>query len=152
MAIKKQKNSDLDLNVNYRNVFDACGFGIIILDEFSRLLYWNSWVSKHSNCTLTSNLGEHIEIIFPILEQTRLLNSIDDALHYRLPSTMSHKLNPQPLPLFKGKDSALEHNIKVVPLKHTDNTFHCMIEISDVSASVKRENRLRDILKKNLSS
>jgi len=149
MPINKQKNSDLGLNVNYRNAFDACGFGIIILDEYSRLLYWNNWVSKHSNYSLESNIGEHLEIIFPILDKTRLLNSIDDALHYHLPSTISHKLNPQPLPLFKSKDCALEHNIKVIPLKHTDDIFHCMIEISDVSASVKRENRLRNILQKN---
>jgi len=149
MPINKQK--DLDLDINYRNVFDACGFGIIILDQYSRLLYWNNWVSKYSNYSLEKYIGEHIEIIFPILDQTRLLNSIDDALHYRLPSTISHKLNPQPLPLFKSKDCALEHSIRVVPLKHTDNVFHCMIEISDVSASVKRENRLRNILKKSIA-
>jgi len=148
MPIKPLKSSDFDLNNLDSELLNSCGFGIIILDEFSRLLYWNNWISKHTNLSLQDNASEHLEIVLPILQKTRLLNAIDDALHYRLPSSLSHKLNPQTLPLFKSCGTPLEHSIKVIPLKKPNDTFHCLIEVADISASIKREKQLRDVSKK----
>ncbi|MEW4983950.1 MAG: EAL domain-containing protein [Cycloclasticus sp.] len=127
------------------DILDTCSFGIIILDNYSRLIHWNNWVSKHSGLTLNDKKGEYFELIFPILTKTRLLNAIDDALNYRLPSTLSHKLSPHSLPLHNRQGKQVAHNIKIIPLKQPQDTYHCLIEITDVSAVVKRENQLHDI-------
>lgn len=145
MATNKRKIPDVDLSDIQTEVFDACGFGIIILDEYSRLLYWNNWLSKHSGLSLEDTKGEFLELIFPILDRARLLNAIDDALHYQLPATLSHKLNHQPFPLKNSKGNAIAHNIKVLPVKKPNEKYHCLIEITDISATLKREKQLRDI-------
>ena len=141
----KRTVPEVDLSDIQTDVFDACGFGIIILDEYSRLLHWNSWVSKHTGFALAEKKGEYLELIFPILDRARLLNAIDDALHYQLPSTLSHKLNKQPFPLITSKGVGIAHNIKVIPIKKPGDISHCLIEITDISAAVKREKQLRDI-------
>jgi len=127
------------------DIFDACGFGIIIIDESSKLLYWNNWLSKKSHVSLDRAKGKPLEKIFPILDKTRLLQAIKDALEHHLPSTLSYKLNKQILPLSLRNGKNIEHNIKLSPLKKSDGSYQCLIEITDISAAVKRENQLRDI-------
>lgn len=144
-SIKQLTAAKSDMTVRPNDILDVCGFGIIILDEYSRLVYWNKWISKHCSLTLEDNIGEFFEIIFPVLNQIRLLNAIDDALHYHLPSALSHKLNPSPLSFVNSKGALIEHNTRITPLEKPDGTIHCLIEINDVSAIIKREKQLRVI-------
>jgi len=145
MYLKENIRSETDIASSQPDILDSCSFGIIILDSYSRLVHWNNWVSKHCGLALKDKKGEHLELIFPILAKTRLLNAIDDSLNYRLPSTLSHKLNPHSLPFHDSQGKEIAHNIKIIPLKQSKDTYHCLIEITDISAVVKRENQLREI-------
>jgi len=140
----KRANSS-SLQRDQSDIFNACGFGIIVIDEFSHLLYWNHWVSKHSQHSLESSKGKSLETIFPILDKTRLLQAIRDAIEHQLPSTLSHKLNKNVFPLSFRNGKDIEHNIKLFPLKKDHAVHHCLIEITDISAAVKREKQLRDV-------
>jgi len=140
---KHSINNDSSHQLN--DIFNACGFGIIIIDESSKILYWNKWVSKNSHVSLDDVKGQRLEEIFPILGKTRLLQAIKDALEHHLPSTLSYKLNRQMLPLSSRNGKNIEHNIKLSPLKKTDLSYHCLVEITDISAAIKRENQLREI-------
>lgn len=133
------------LDNSQTDIFNACGFGIIVLDEFSRVLYWNNWVSKHTQLSLDNSKGKQLDETFSILIHARLLQAVTDALEHHLPSTLSHKLNNRMLPLNNKGGKDVEHNIKVFPLKKTKKIYHCLIEITDISAAVKREKQLREI-------
>lgn len=128
-----------------KEILSACGLGIIILDEYLRVIHWNSWIDKHTGIPLDSAKGEFFEVLFSFTEHARIQNAINDALYNRLPSTLSYRLNGNILPLKTASGEVLSHNVRVTPISYGDDKTYCLLEITNISSSLRRETQLRDI-------
>lgn len=141
----RQNFPTISPDVIQKEILSACGLGIIILDEYLRVIHWNSWVDKHTGIPLDKARGEFFEVLFSFTEHARIQNSINDALYNRLPSTLSFRLNGNILPLTMVSGQPLSHNVRVAPISYGDDKTYCLLEITDISSSIKREKQLKDI-------
>lgn len=129
---------------------NAMQLGVAILDRHGRILLWNEWLERHSGIPALQALGETIPGLFPALRDSRFADAIAYAGKNRLPSILSPALHRSPLPLFLSKSDEMENHriqqlIHIIPLA-ADNQEPCiLIQISDVTTSINRENQLRKL-------
>jgi diguanylate cyclase (GGDEF)-like protein len=124
--------------------------GVLIVDEQLRICFINQWLQR----VLRSQSAWRAEIplleLLPELEGSRLLRAINQALQSGLPAVLSPSLNTQPLPLFhpqsNGHDAEepqpMAHSLQVIPLRQ-DGLHHCLVAVTDLSASMRRETLLK---------
>lgn len=140
-----------DLNFhNLLTIISKSGIGILILNYSRQIILTNQWFQRYSNLNEETTFGRSFFEIFPDLENTRLDYSIDLCLEGKQYSIITHSLNPHPFPLYENAKKR-EENIRIfqylhvipIPVHDSDKTI-CMIQISDVSQQVIRENMLRE--------
>ena len=129
-------------------VVNAMSLGLILLDAQRSVLLWNNWMRQRSSVVVDNPVGAGIEAVFADGLPNALGIAIDNALKYGLPSLLSNALHGAILPLFdykKGSDlpERIQQSIHVLPLKGEGGERYCVLQISDVSASVVRERKLR---------
>ncbi len=133
----RDESSALDL-------IDRLEIGIILLDGEGRVLYWNSWLAERSGVMSHQAAGRTLEGLFPGQVTKRLLVAVEDACQRRRTSVLTPSLNRPPLPLYSvlvdGNRELLEQLIQVKPFGEAG----CLIQVSDVTNSVRRERHLRD--------
>jgi diguanylate cyclase (GGDEF)-like protein len=122
--------------------------GVLVVDSELRVNFINHWLQQ----ALHSATAWHADIplleLLPELADSRLLQAINQALQNGLPAVLSPSLNPQSLPLFspamdtEDEPQALAHALQVIPLRQ-DGLQHCLIAVSDLSSSMRRENLLK---------
>jgi diguanylate cyclase (GGDEF)-like protein len=122
--------------------------GVLVVDSQLRVSFINHWLEQ----ALHSATAWHADIPLlewlPELADSRLLRAINQALQNGLPAVLSPSLNPYPLPLFsptahaEDEPAAMAHALQIIPLRQ-DGLQHCLIAISDVSNSMRRENLLK---------
>lgn len=132
------------------DALDHTDNGMIIISNKWEVLFWNQWMEYYSEIPRANALGQRFDDIFSSLLTKRLRNSIEQSLKLGRSSLLSEKLNKSPLPLFRTRADKLagkrmNQMITVKPLPLSDKTFHCLINISDVSKSVQREEVLQEI-------
>lgn len=135
--------------------FDLCSsvlrvvnLGAIVLDASMNIVVWNQWMERYSSIREADALGKSLGELFPELKTGRLPGAIQNALVNRLPSLLSHTLNKSPLPLYvTPKDvqeqQRMQQAIQVIPITAPGMPVHCLIQVTDVSLAVNRENILR---------
>lgn len=123
-------------------VFDFCEFGLIVLNAEGRVVNWNSWIERSSNISRNQAQGKTLESIFPSIANSSLLRALEIALSAKMSSFISHSLNRSPLPLTDFQDKKILHNIVVKPIHSHGLEDLCLIQITDISAAVKREHQL----------
>ncbi len=74
--------------------------GIVIIDSFGLVWFWNRWLEEKSGLTAEAAAGKPFLKLFPELNNSRLASAIDAALKHGLTSLLSQSLNKAPLPLF----------------------------------------------------
>jgi diguanylate cyclase (GGDEF)-like protein len=124
--------------------------GVLIVDSELRINFINHWLEQvlRSNRTLQVNMPL-LELI-PELAGSRLLRAIQQALQSGLPTVLSPSLNPHPLPLLGQAQDSLDddepqpmaHALQIIPLRQ-EGLRHCLIVVSDLSASMRRETLLK---------
>ena len=124
-----------------------CNVGILIVDETLTVRFCNDWLSTAAQKDNNEILGHNINDIFSEKLSNRFLRAANGALQGKT-SVLSQKLNKSPLPLYITKDinkpeRMLELTI-MTPLQLDSGEFYCMIQIFDVSESVRKENALQD--------
>jgi len=132
-------------------VLNALNIGIIEIDESRRVCFWNNWVAAKSGIPPESAVGRRLTEIFPGLAKTVLDEAIESAIASGLPSVLSHNLHRRLLPLQGGggsREEPLDHFITVQPLQGTAQRS-CVIQIVDVTATVRREKRLSEMARYN---
>ena len=87
-------------------------------------------------------LGQNLLALFPDLVKTRLPAVIEDSLKVGSSSILTHTLNKL-LPLRNDDGTDLLHNVIVRPVA-SGRSVNCLLQITDVTASVTRERILRD--------
>jgi diguanylate cyclase (GGDEF)-like protein/PAS domain S-box-containing protein len=132
-----------------QGVIDAIDVGTLVLDADQRIVLWNRWMARHSGVFVAETLERGFFDLFPEQRDKRLESAIGQALRNNLPSLLSQTLNRWPLPLYANKAAAekgerMQQQITVTPLNLPGNERYCMIQVSDVTAAVQRENLLRE--------
>lgn len=124
--------------------------GMIILSNKWEVMFWNQWMEQYADISREFALGQRFDDIFSTLLTVRLKNSIEQCLKLGRSSLLSEKLNKSPLPLYRNRADKLSGKrmnqmITVKPLPLKDNQFYCLLNISDVTKSVQREEVLQEI-------
>lgn len=122
--------------------------GVLLVDSELRVSFINHWLQRALRTSVP--LCDDIALLelLPELAGSRLLRAINQALQNGLPAVLSPSLNPHPLPLFSpashpgDEPQAMAHALQVIPLRQ-DGLQHCLIAVSDLSTSVRRENLLK---------
>lgn len=129
-----------------RQLIDHLQTGVILLDRQGRIQVWNTWMTRHSRLTFDEVTGQRFDEAFPQIAGTRLQDAIEQALHFKLSSMLAPGLNVAVLPLYHQPDDRrlsrrMQQLVYVTPMRHT--RYACLLQIQDMTATVRRERRLR---------
>lgn len=129
-------------------LIDGLDSGVIVLDGQSRVAVWNAWLAERSGVDAPAALGRRLDDIFPPLAGSHLMAAVARALGNGLPTVMSHNLHPRVLPLAVRQGARVEpveQSVVVRPVRAEDGAAACLIQISDITAAVRRDRHLRDV-------
>ena len=120
--------------------------GLMVLDRDCRLVMWNAWMSKAARVASKDAVGKLLNEVFPTITETRVWKAIQSAVKHGMPALLSHTLNKAQFPLyrpFKQTEEVMRQIIVIKPTRIPGLERHCLIQISDVTPSVVREEMLR---------
>lgn len=144
---------DLLTEKDLKTIVDKSGLGIVIINQQKQIVFVNQWFLRYSFLEQNSLRDRTLFQIFPELKNSRLHKSIDLCLETSQYSILTHSLNPFPFPLYElkkhiEKNTRIYQYIHIIPIQREEqNTRLCMIQITDVSQQVVRENLLREQMK-----
>jgi diguanylate cyclase (GGDEF)-like protein/PAS domain S-box-containing protein len=126
---------------------DSANVGMAIMDCDGKVWFWNRWLEEKSGLSSQSAVGKVFLEMFPDLARSRLASAMEAALKHGLTSMLSHSLNKHPLPLFENlneRDERMRQAIHVTPVECKNRLRFCLIQVNDVSASIRKELLLRE--------
>lgn len=129
-----------------QQLLDGLQAGLVLIDRSGRIIAWNAWMSRHSGLACSAVTGKRLDEIYPDMHLSRLADCIDQAIQSRLSAMLTPGLNPPVLALYQKDrdrkfDQRMQQLIYVTPIRH--NECACMLQIQDMTATVRRERRLR---------
>ncbi|MGE5515243.1 MAG: sensor histidine kinase [Bacteroidota bacterium] len=128
------------------NLIDGLDSGVVGLDADGRVVVWNAWIASHSGIAAEAARGRTLAAIFPDLPDSHLLMAVERALANGLSTVMSHNLHPRVLPLFSHGTEPVEQSVVVRPVVGEGGGRNgCLIQVSDITAAVRRDRHLRDV-------
>lgn len=132
----------------WATIFDAVGFGLILVDARGRVLRWNGWMTRHAGVGNQAAVGQTLAGAFNTALPASFETALGNALRYKLPVVLSNVLHRSPLPLYSeapAGDSAtrMPHAITLTPLLDATIGPCCLIQITDSSRSISREKVLQ---------
>lgn len=128
--------------------------GVVVLDDAGQIVEWNEWMVQRAECAEAQVLGQDFWHCFPESRGGRLQEAVQGALSQGCSAVLSYRLNPHPLPLYaypRSGSEVIPQAIAVRALSVQGQRF-CLIEISDVSAAIAREDKLRERAQQLLDS
>lgn len=136
----------------WADLADALNCGIVLIDEEERIVLWNRWMAERSGIGGTRAVGSTLAGLFPEIARSRVEQAVRTALRSGLATILSHNLHPCPFPLFTvppapgeapQPGSAIAQSTAVRLIRRTGGQRICLVQVSDVTATVVRESRLR---------
>lgn len=134
--------SDMGNDSVCKQIFLSSETGLIVVDSDGCIVNWNPWFSKYSGIDVNEVVSKNLVEVFPVLEKSSIKRAINSSINNGMSSIVSHTLNRKPFPLKLSSGQYLEQHIIVKPITLKNNNRFCLIQITDVSASVNRENQL----------
>lgn len=135
------------IRFSHADVLDSLNLGIIIVDDAGKVLLWNRWIETYSNVSCIQAEGLTLNEIFQEPLDPALLRAIDSVLDYGTSVVLSTALHRWPLPLYDvnhpDNGTRLYQSVTVSSLKTAKGENGCLIQITDSSNSIRRENILR---------
>lgn len=127
-------------------VMDRLETGVVLLDRARRIIFCNRWFEERSGMDARTLIGMPFITIFPETENSRLEQAISHAIDDHLPSLLSAALHGTLLPLHQNEEDRqlsrrMHQMTHVIPID--SNAGGCLIQISDMTASISRERLLR---------
>lgn len=128
---------------------NICDVGIMLLSKERGIVFWNKWLEDASGIENKDILGKSLNEAFSGFENERITQAINDVFSHRLPAIMSPRLHANVFPLTSSKNITaqayvkMEQLITLNPLITETGQVYCIIQITDVSAAISRENTLR---------
>ena len=124
---------------------DAIHIGVIQIEHDRRVVIWNRWIETYSFIPATEAIGRHLDAAFPHPVGIRLDLAIDMALKRRLSSFISPVLGGTALRFYQNRDDRCrDHRMSMLITVSPFGDGGCLIQVTDVTASVLREQVLRD--------
>jgi diguanylate cyclase (GGDEF)-like protein/PAS domain S-box-containing protein len=133
----------------------ALNCGVVLLDMNERIVLWNAWMVERSGIAEAQAVGRTLAELFPHLADTRIVQAVRMALRSGLPTILSHNLHPRPFPLYTAqpggnvrRGAPVEQSTVVRPIRPVERDADatlCLVQVTDVTATVVRENRLREM-------
>ncbi len=115
--------------------------GAILLDKNYQVIGWNFWMQTSSGLTREQAIGQDFFILMGLEKKGRIYLAVEQSLEANLGASLSHALNPYPLPLTRNDEAIAQHlSIKSIQL---EGRSYCFINVLDISGSVKREGILK---------
>jgi PAS domain S-box-containing protein len=130
-------------NESLSALFDALDLGMILLDADRRIIAWNAWLASAAEISAASAFGKRLEDLFPQARLTALTQAVSAALQSGASRLFTHSLHAALLPLHTRAGQPLIHDVTVRPAGSV-RAPRCMIQITDVTVSVRREHVLRE--------
>lgn len=129
-----------------KTLIDLLETGLILVDNELNILLWNPWIARVSGISEHQALSSKLDQVFSEAVDPALLDALQQASEFHLSRRLSHQLHPPLLPLYqKNNGQRLHHSILLQPVKHQGQTA-CLLQISDVSSTVRRELHLRSAM------
>ena len=130
-------------------VLDELALGVIVLNQAREVVLWNRWMEQHSSHMRESVIGYGLFDIFPELSSGRVAQAIQGVLQQGRAAFLSNALNPYPFPIFvseleRVKNERIRQGVSISVVLNDEGERGCLIQITDVTPMVKRENMLRD--------
>lgn len=122
--------------------FGALDIGIIVLDRNRTVTVWNEWIAAASQIGEAAAVGQQLDQLFPDGSLRAVENAVTEALEAGASSILTHSLHPSLFKLRTRAGNPLLHNVSVRPIGPMGD-FRCLIQITDVTSSVLREEVLR---------
>ncbi len=140
------KTIALPAQFDWAQLFDALNIGTILVDSRGCVLHWNAWITKYSNVSSDQALGKPLADAFSEPLPKPFIAAINRAISTKLPVVLSNALHKFPLPLYQlnGSSERISQSIIISPIKNEQAELICLIQVTDSSTSIKREQMLRD--------
>ena len=137
-------------SATWTTIFDAVGFGMVLLDADAHVVLWNGWMTRYSGVSAKDALGQSLVSVFGSGQSASFSAALSNALRYKLPVVLSNVLHRSPLPLYaqlpvQESSIRLPQAITMTPLNLAPWGACCLIQVNDSSQSISRER----ILQKN---
>lgn len=137
-------------------ILDNLCCGVVTLDRRLAITSWNAWLEKYSNIPRSRALNSNLLELFPSLQDSRLLESIKNAIELKLPSGISSTLNATPFPLFHDMGTTsrrpLEQSLFIQPMTEEEKGPVCLIQINDMTSAVARERTLASQMEQRIKA
>lgn len=133
------------MNTIEQTISNVVNFGIVIVNERQKIVFWNEWMARVSGLSSADASGRTLDQIFTGVVDQRIPYAINEAVNFGMSSILSHTLHPTPLPLYPEGNKSLnriKQSVEVIPFTYGDQR-QCLISIHDVTDTVRRENHLR---------
>lgn len=142
------KRETIDIASTWATIFDAVGFGMVLVDADARVLLWNGWLTRHSGVSAQTALAQPLASVFGAGLSGSFVAALNNALHYRLPVVLSNILHRCPMPLYAqwpvdASADRMPHAITMTPLIVSPWGRCCLIQVTDSSRAISREKVLQ---------
>ena len=142
------KLEQFDVDSSWPTIFDAVGFGLVLVDAQANVLLWNGWLARHSGVSAEAALGQPLVEVLGTGLAPSFATALNNALRYRLPVVLSNVLHRCPLPLYpqlpaEAGAERMPHAITLTPLVVGRWGPCCLIQITDSSRAISREKVLQ---------
>lgn len=130
--------------------------GIIMLDESLNVVLWNNWMVDRSGKTAAEVMNRSLLQVCPEVSGSRVNEAIINTHQTGQPAVISNVLNRTPFNLYPknpliqnipATQTPIQQAVKIIRLATKGESQYCLIQITDVSASVNRENSLGQQIK-----
>ncbi|MCF6323118.1 MAG: PAS domain-containing sensor histidine kinase [Gammaproteobacteria bacterium] len=134
----------------FGKVLDLSENGLFLVDSERKIILWNEWMVQASSLKREDVVGSAFVDVFPALKGRRVETVINAALDTRTASLLSRSLNKAIFPLYfseiGGEQQRIEQSVTVKPIQSEGHDY-CLVQITDVTPMVQREDVLRVLAK-----
>lgn len=118
---------------------DYLQMGVMIVDEYYRIVYWNRWLENHSNIISESVEQQPFKTVFPELADSRLFELIQQVVEEKLSGMISSALNKSLLPLYPSINHQLKQMdlmrqmVQVTAMEDASGSQLAMVQVTDMT-------------------
>lgn len=128
-----------------QQVLDKIGTGIVVLDPFQNVVYWNDEMEKLSAISRPDAVGKRIADLCPKLAQNMyqaIFENVFSSGQSRFCSSALHKYFVQPAGLTLD---SIRQNMKIEPIWNGNKVEYAFLHISDITEHIENERRLKEL-------
>jgi len=138
----------------FDQIVDNLDAGIILLDTELKIINLNRWLVERSLLDESGLIDKPFLKVFDLEADSRLVTACNNALEFGLPTKLSNRFNPNPLPLYGEQSTAikirLEQRITVNRIMADNGDIFCQLFIENISSTVAKEEKLKQLAQENV--